>query len=312
MAFYHSFGSLSKRFLFYSRTFPNVDQWQICRCSNKDKRFCLPFFWRSWYRNSLFFVEVLSGPLLLSIIKSLRLTAIRSKFATVEQCWSFLLWPQLVLVPPRSVQKCSTMETSVSSIQHPISWTCSLTSTTKWNARIVVYKTLSATIGCSRGAQLAAQAASFCKSATSPRQLVATAQTARWQFLVPRNLCFQTASALTLISPTWAVKRRMKLTVSPTLPIGQNARIFAVPQLIAESGPFMMTFAFSVATGDAPDQIARTTAVLCSLISPPVMCSTMKTDLVTLEICHLILYCRNIFDKVKLKLEEPKHSSIWV
>ena len=99
----------------------------------------------------------------------------------------------------------------------------------------------------------------------------------------------------------------MKLTASPTLPIGQNARIFAVPQLIAESGPFMMTFAFSAATGIADkweaqelDQIiVCTIVVLFSQISPPVMCSMMKTDLVALETCHLILCCRNLFNKVR-------------
>ena len=223
-----------------------------------------------------------------------------------------MLLLQWVLVPlwkyATQGKKCSTMETSVNSVQHPTLWPCRLTSTMRWNARIAVFKSLSVIIGCSKGAQLAAQAASFCKSATSRQHLVPTPRTARWQYLVPRNLCFQTASALTSISGTFlAAKRRMKLTASPTLRIDRNARIFAVIQLIAESGPFTMTFAFSAATGIADkwdvqelDQIiVCTIVVLFSLISPPVMCSMMKTDLVALETCHLILCCRNLFNKVR-------------
>ena len=90
----------------------------------------------------------------------------------------------------------------------------------------------------------------------------------------------------------------MKLTAFPTLPISQNASIFAEPKVIAESGPFMMIFVVSAATGETSwgDQIAHTIVVLFSLMSPPVMYSQMNTNLAAIETCHLILCCRIIFN----------------
>merc|ERR1712037_99450 len=180
------------------------------------------------------------------------------------------------------------METSALSIQPPTLWTCSPTSTTRFSARTSVFKTHSATTGCSKGAQLDAPAASFCKSATSPEPHALTARTVRCRYLVPRHLRFHSAAASTSISVT--VIQSLRLTASLTWPIGQSASIFVVLQLIAHGGLFMMTSAFF--TPNVVDLVValvvRIIVVLFSLIFRPVMCILMKTNPVALEILYTI------------------------
>ena len=149
------------------------------------------------------------------------------------------------------------------------------------SARISVFKTLSATTGCSKGAQLDEPAAFFCKSATSPEHPAPTPRTVRWRYLVPRHLCFHTPAASTSIGLD--VIRSSKLTASRTLPTGRNANAFVVLQLIAETGLFMVTSAFFTQNVFPLDLVVRIIAGPFSLIFLPAMCFLMITNLVTLE-----------------------------